>query len=111
MAGAWVLYAWFAADWDRQRLGFVTGETGVRIARGLKGLALIAFGLSHFACVTDTAALVPSWHAIACGLGVFHRRCLARGGRRGTHRRVVADLPELRRGIAVLRQAFQRADS
>ena len=61
VAGAWALYAWFAADWDRQRLGFATGDRGVRIARVLYSLALIAFGLSHFAYINETAALVPDW--------------------------------------------------
>ena len=61
IAGAWVLYAWFAAEWDRQRLGFATGERGVRIARVLYGLALIAFGLSHFFYLNMTAPLVPAW--------------------------------------------------
>jgi uncharacterized membrane protein len=61
LAGAWVLYAWFANEWDKQRLGFATGDKGLRIARVIYGLAMIAFGVAHFAYVKLTASLVPAW--------------------------------------------------
>lgn len=61
IAAAWVLYAWFAADWDKRRLRLATGEAGVRIARVVYGLALIPLGLAHLTYVKETASLVPAW--------------------------------------------------
>jgi len=61
VAGAWVLYVTLAAEWDRRYLGFFSGETGLRAARALYGLAMLAFGLSHFFYLNLTAPLVPAW--------------------------------------------------
>jgi uncharacterized membrane protein len=60
-AAVWVLYVRFATDWDRNHLGFVIGNNGLRMARALYGLSLIFFGVAHFIDVKDTLSLIPNW--------------------------------------------------
>jgi len=61
VAGALVLYVWFAGERDRQRVGFITGDQGLRIARALYGLSLIPFGIAHFVYLNNTVPLIPRW--------------------------------------------------
>jgi uncharacterized membrane protein len=61
LAAAWILWARFAGDREGQRLESVSGERGVRIARRLYGLALIPWGIAHFAYLERTVSLVPTW--------------------------------------------------
>src|SRR5450432_152905 len=61
VAGAWILFARLAEQREGSQLRFAAGENGMRIARILFALSLLAFGLSHFAYASQTTSLVPTW--------------------------------------------------
>ncbi len=61
VAGAWVLYAKFAADRDRKHPALATGDRAMRIAQVLYGLCMIPFGIGHFVFLARTESMVPGW--------------------------------------------------
>lgn len=60
-AAAWVLSVGFAGHRNGPGPGVATGETGLRLARALYGLALVPFGIAHFTYLERTTAMVPGW--------------------------------------------------
>jgi len=61
MAGGWTLFARMSEIPEDSRLGFLTGDRGVRIAQIVFAVAIIPVGLSHIVYVKLTAEYVPAW--------------------------------------------------
>lgn len=61
IAAVWLLLVELGRDSSRAIFRLPAGSTGARIALVLYGLALIAFGLSHFFYLQLTAPLIPAW--------------------------------------------------
>ena len=61
IAGAWILFASLADEQGNGGLAKLAGPVGRRIAYLVYGLALVAFGFSHFAYLNLTVPLVPGW--------------------------------------------------
>ena len=84
VVAGWVIFAGDRRPGESSTLKFVTGESGMRIARIFFGLALIPIGISHFVYAPQTIGFVPAWLPfrpawayitgaghIAAGLGVL----------------------------------------
>jgi uncharacterized membrane protein len=67
VAAGLVLFAADRRERQSAKLKFATGQSGMRIARFLFGLALIPVGLSHFVYAPQTIGFVPAWLPFRAG--------------------------------------------
>lgn len=67
VAGALVLSAGAVGAGEGQSVRRASGQPGIRIARILFALSLLAFGLSHFVYAGQTTPLVPRWLPFRAG--------------------------------------------
>ena len=61
VAAAWLLYIQSANSAPKWNFSWLSGPAGQRAANIAYGLALVAFGFSHFVYLDLTAPLVPKW--------------------------------------------------
>jgi uncharacterized membrane protein len=71
LSGGWVLFATLSEPGKQSGWRFFTGQTGIRTAQILFGLALLPIGLAHLVYAKETAALVPAWLLFQLGLTYF----------------------------------------
>jgi uncharacterized membrane protein len=75
MSGGWILFASLEEPGDARYLGFLGGNSSMRIVRCLLGASCLVLGLSHFVYADATAAMVPAWFPERLGIAYLTGAC------------------------------------